>query len=177
MNALKTLDEVCQIAFQNLMPIRTVASNVRIYFTPPQPALGIIIYIKQVVMDRCESWTIRKTEHWRIDAFEFSCWRRLLRVPWTARRPNQSILKKINLEYSLEGLVLKQKLQYFGHLMQRADSLKIPSCWERLKAGGEWDGRGWDGWMETVLDGHEFDQALGDGEGQGSLVCCSPWGC
>ena len=149
MNALKTLDEVCQIAFQNLMPIQTVASNVRIYFTPSQPALGIIIYIRQVVMDGCESWTIKKTECWRIDAFEFSCWRRLLGVPWTVRRLNHSILKKINPEYSLEELVLKQKLQYFGHLMQRVDSLKIPWCWERLRAGGGGGNRGWDGWMAS----------------------------
>ena len=72
----------------------------------------------------CESWTIKKAEHRRIDAFELWCWRRLLRVPWTARRSNQSILKKINPEYSLEGLILKLKLQYFGHLMGRADSLE-----------------------------------------------------
>ena len=77
-----------------------------------------------VVMYRCESWTIKKAERQRIDAFELWCWRRLLRVPWTARRSNQSILKEINPEYSLEGLVLKLKPQYFGHLMQRTDSLE-----------------------------------------------------
>ena len=77
-----------------------------------------------VVMCGCESWTIKKTESWRIDAFELWCWRRLLRVPWTARRSNQSILKEINPEYSLEGLMLKLKLQYFGHLMRRTDSLE-----------------------------------------------------
>ena len=77
-----------------------------------------------VVLYGCESWTIKKAEHWRIDAFELWCRRRLLRVPWTARRSNQSILKKINPESSLEGLMLKLKLQYFGHLMQRTDSLK-----------------------------------------------------
>ena len=77
-----------------------------------------------VVMYGCESWTIKKGEHRRIDAFELWCWRRLLRVPWTARRPNQSIIKEINPEYSLEGLMLKLKLQYFGHLMQRTDSLE-----------------------------------------------------
>ena len=74
-----------------------------------------------VVMYGCENWTIKKVEHQRIDAFELWCWRRLLRVPWTARRSNQSILKEINPEYSLEGLMLKLKLQYFGHLMQRTD--------------------------------------------------------
>ena len=97
----------------------------------------------------CESWTIKKAELWRIDAFELWCWRRLLRVPWTARRSNQSILKEISPECSLEGLMLKLKLQYFGHLMQRADSFEKPWCWERLRAGGERDGRGWDGWMAS----------------------------
>ena len=77
-----------------------------------------------VVMYGCESWTIRKAEHQRIDAFELWCWRRLLRVPWTARRSNQSILKEISPEYSLEGMMLKLKVQYFGHLMQRTDSLE-----------------------------------------------------
>ena len=91
----------------------------------------------------------KNAEHWPVDAFELRCWRRLLRVPWTARRSNQSILKKINPEYSLEGLMRKLKLQYFGHLMQRADSLEKPFCWERLKAGGEGGSRGWDGWMAT----------------------------
>ena len=76
------------------------------------------------VMYECESWAVKKAEHWRIDAFELWCWRRLLRVPWTARRSNQSILKEINSEYSLEGLMLKLKLQYSGHLMWRANSLE-----------------------------------------------------
>ena len=77
-----------------------------------------------VVMYGCEGWTIKKAEHWRIDAFELWCWRRLLKVPWTARRSNQSILKEISPEYLLEGLMLKLKLQYSGHLMQRTDSLE-----------------------------------------------------
>ena len=97
-----------------------------------------------VVMYGCESWT--KAEHWRIDAFELWCWRSLLRVPWTARRSNQSILKEISPEYSLEGLMLKLKLQYFGHLMWRTDSLEKS---ERLEAGGEVDNRGWDGSMAS----------------------------
>ena len=96
----------------------------------------------------CESWTIKKAEHWRIDASELWCWRRLFRVPWTARRSNQSFLKEINPEYSLEGLMLKLKLQYFGHLMWMAD-WKKPWCWERLRAGREGDNRGWDGWMAS----------------------------
>ena len=77
-----------------------------------------------VVTYGCESWTIKKVEHQRIDVFELGCWRKLLRVPWTARRSNQSILKEISPEYSLEGLMLKLKLQYFGHLMQRVDSME-----------------------------------------------------
>ena len=106
--------------------------------------------IFSVVMYGCESWPIKKAEHWRIDAFELWCWRRLLRVPWTARRSNQSILKEISPEYSLEGLILKLKLQYFGHLMWRTDSLEKTWCWERLKAWGEEDDRGWDGWMALL---------------------------
>ena len=102
-----------------------------------------------VVMYRCESWTIKKAECWRIDAFELWCWRRLLRVPWTVRRSNQSILKEISPECSLEGLTLKLKIQYFGYLMRRTDNLKRPWCWERLKAGGEGDNRGWDSWMAS----------------------------
>ena len=84
-----------------------------------------------VFMYGCESWTIKKAEHWRTDAFELWCWRRLLRVPWTARRSNQSILKEINPEYSLEGLLLK--LQYFGHLMRESTHWKRPWCWEKNK--------------------------------------------
>jgi len=90
----------------------------------------------------CESWTIKKAEHQRIYAFELWCWRRLLRVPWTAKRSNQSILKETSPECSLEGLMLKWKLQYFGHLMQRTDSFKKILMLGRLKVGGEWDNRG-----------------------------------
>ena len=102
------------------------------------------------VMYGCESWTRKKAEHRRIDAFELWCWRRLLRVPWTARRSNLLILKEICSEYSLEGLMLKPKLQYFGHLMPRTDSLKRSWGWERLKVGGEGDDREWDGWMTSL---------------------------
>ena len=102
-----------------------------------------------VVMYGCESWTIKIAECRRIDAFELWCWRRLLRVPWTARKSNQSILKGISPGCSLEGLMLKLKLPYFGHLMRRADSLENLWCWERLRAGGEGDDRGWDGWMAS----------------------------
>ena len=104
-----------------------------------------------VVMYGCESWTIKKPEHQRIDAFELWCWRRLLRVPWTVRRSNQSILKEIRSEYPLEGLMLKLKLQYFGHLMwKELTHWKRPWCWERLTAGGEGDDRGWGGWMASL---------------------------
>ena len=91
------------------------------------------------------SWTIKKTEHWRMDAFELWCWRRLLRVAWTARRSNQSILKKINPEYSLKGLVLK--LQYFGHLMQKAHSLEKTLVQVKTEGKRKEGNRGWDGWM------------------------------
>ena len=101
-----------------------------------------------VVMYGCESWTIKEPECQRMDAFELWCWRRLLRVPWTARRSNQSILK-INPECSLEGLILRLKLQYFGHWCEELTHLKRPWCWEWLKAGGEGENRGWDGWMAS----------------------------
>ena len=102
-----------------------------------------------VVLYGCESWSVKKAERRRIDAFELWCWRRLLRVPWTARRSIQSILKEISPGCSLKGLMLKLKLQYFGHLMQRADSFGKTLSWERLRAGGEGDDRGWDGWMAS----------------------------
>ena len=102
-----------------------------------------------VVMYGCESWTVRKAECWRIDTSELWCWRRLLRVPWTARRSNQSILKEISPEYSLERLILKLKLQYFGHLIPTANFCKRPWCWKRLKVGGEEGDRGWNGWMAS----------------------------
>ena len=100
-----------------------------------------------VVMYGCESWTIKNAEHWRIDAFELLCWRRLLRVPWTARRSNQSILKEISPGCSLEGLMLKLKLQYLATWCKKLTHLKRPCHWERLRARGEADHRGWDGWM------------------------------
>ena len=124
----------------------------------------------------CESWTLKKAECWRIDPFELCCWRRLFRVPWTARSSNQSILKEIGPEYSLEGLMLKLKLQYFGHLMQRLTHLKRPWCCERLEAGGEGDDRRWDGWMGSPTQWTWVWASSGVGDGQGSLVCCSPWG-
>ena len=100
---------------------------------------------------RSESWTIEKAEGQRIDAFELWCWKRLLRVPWTSRRSNQAVLKEISPGCSLEGLMLKLKLQFLATntLMQRTDSFERPWFWERLKAGGEGHNRGWDGWMAS----------------------------
>ena len=105
-----------------------------------------------VVMYGCESWTIKKAEHQRIDAFELWCWGRLLRVPWTTRRSNQSLLKDISPGCSLEGLMLKLKLQYFGHLMWRSDSFEKTLMLGKIEGeiGGEGDNRGWDGWMASL---------------------------
>ena len=102
-----------------------------------------------MIMYGCESYTVKKAEPQRIDAFELWCWRRLLRVPWTARRSNQSILKETIPGCSLEGLMSRLKLQYFGHLMWRVDSFERPWCWEGLGAGGGGDDRGWYGWMAS----------------------------
>ena len=129
-----------------------------------------------VVMYGCESWSIKKAEHQRTDAFELWCWRRLLRVPWTARRSNQSILKEISPECSLEGLMLKLKLQYWPPDVKNWLIRKDPDAgkdWRQENKGTAEDEMvGW----HHQLNRHEFEQALGDGEGQGSLACCSPWG-
>jgi len=103
-----------------------------------------------VVMYGCESWTIKKAEHQRIDAFELWSWRRLLRVSWTGRRSNQSMLKEISPEYSLKGLMLKLKLQYFGHLMWRTDSFEKTLMQGNTEWRREGDDRGWDGWMASL---------------------------
>ena len=104
-------------------------------------------YVFPVVMYGCESWTIKKAERRRINAFELWCWRRLLKVPWTARRSNQSILKEISPEYSLEGLMLKLKLQYFGHLMWRVNSLEKTPMLGNIEGRRRRDNKGWDGWL------------------------------
>ena len=126
------------------------------------------------VMYGCESWTVKKAEHRRIDAFELWCWRRLLRVPWTTRRCNQSILKEISPGISLEGMMLKLKLQYFGHLMQRVDSLE-----KSLMLGGiggrRRRGRQRMRWHHR-LGGCEFERTPGVGDGWGGLACCGSWG-
>ena len=122
------------------------------------------------------NWTIKKAEHQRIDAFEPWFWRKLLRVLWTARRSNQSILSEISPEYSLEGLILKLKLRSFGHLIWRADHWKDPDAvkdWRQEEKGVTEDEM--DGWHHR-LDGHEAEQTLGESGGQRSLACCGPWG-
>ena len=127
-----------------------------------------------VVMYGCESWTVKKAEHQRIDTFQLWCWRRLLGVPWTASTSNQSLLKEISPEYSLEGLKLKLKLQYFW-LAKNWLNGKEPDAgedWRQEEKGMREDKIV--GWHHR-LDRHEFEQALGVGDGQGSLVCCSPW--
>ena len=129
-----------------------------------------------VVMYGYESWTVKKAEHRRIDAFELWCWRRLLRVPWTARKSNQSILKEISPGCSLEGLMLKLKLQSFGHLMQRTDLLEKTLILGKIE-GRRRRGRQRMRWLDGIrLDGHEFEQTPGVGNGQGSLACCTLWG-
>ena len=128
------------------------------------------------VMYGCESWTVKKAERWRIEAFELWCWRRLLRVSWTARRSNQSILKEISSRCSLEGLMLKLKVQYFGHLMQRVDSLEktlmLGGIGGRSRRGQQDEMAGW----HHQLDGYEFEWTPVVGDGQGGLACCDSWG-
>ena len=148
---------------------RTNLDSIDITF--PKKVCLVKAMVFPVVMYGCESWTIKKALCGRIDAFELWCWRRPLRVPWTVRRSNQSILKEISPEYSLERLMLK--LQHFGHLMRRVNPL------EKTLMLGKTEGRRrrqqrtrWRHW----LNGHEFEQARGDGEGQGRLACCSLWG-
>ena len=128
-----------------------------------------------VVMYRCESCTVKNAERRRIDAFELWCWRRLLRVPWTARRSNQSILKDISPGCSLEGMMLKLKLHYFGYLMWRVDSLEktlmLGGMGQEEKGTTEDEMAGWHHW----LDGHESEWSPGVGDGQGGLACCDSW--
>ena len=135
-----------------------------------------MLWFFPVVIYGYESWTVKKAECQKIDAFEMWCWRRLLRVSCTARRSNQSILKEISPGCSLQGLMLKLKLQYFGHLMWRVDSLE-----KTLMLGGI-GGRRRRGWQDEMagwrhqLDGHEFESTPGVGDGQGGLLCCNSWG-
>ena len=131
-----------------------------------------------VEMYGCESCTVKKAECRRIDAFELWCWRRLLRVPWTARRSNPSILKEISPESSLEGLMLKLKLQYFGHLMHRADSYEKTLMLGKIE-GGRRRGQRRIRWLDGITDSMDMGLlgwTLRVGDGQGGLACCSSWG-
>ena len=127
-----------------------------------------------VVMYGCESWTVKKAQCWRIDAFELWCWIRLLRVPWTARRSRQSILKETSPGISLEGLMLKLKLQYFGHHVAKVgkDSDAGRDWGQEEKGTTKDEMAGWHHW----LDGRESEWTLGVGDGQGVLACCPSWG-
>ena len=123
-----------------------------------------------VVVYECESWMKKKAEHWRIDAFKLWCWR-LLSVPWTARRSNQSILKEISPGCSLEDWCWSWNSNTLATWCKELIHLKRPWCWERLRAGGEGDNRGWDGWMASSTR-HGFGWTPGAGDGQGGLECC-----
>ena len=133
----------------NILKSRDITLPTKVHLVKPM--------VFPVVMYRCESWTMKNAEHRRIGAFELWCWRRLLRVPWTARRSNQSILKEISPECSLEGLMLKLKLQYFGHLVRRVDSLEKTLMLGGIGAGGEGDNRDEMAEWHHQLDGHESE--------------------
>ena len=142
--------------------------------TLPTKAHLVKVMVFLIVMYGYESWTIKKTEWWIIDAFKLWCWRRLLRVPSTARRSNQSILKEINPEYSLEGLMLR--LQYFGHLMRRVGSLEKMLILGKSNSGRR-KGKQRMSWLDGITDSMDMSLSkLRDSEGQGSFACYSPWG-
>ena len=169
---------------KTLIPWKEVMANLDSVLKNRDITLSTKVYLVKamvfsVAMYGCENWTIKTTECWRIDDFELWCWSVLLRVPWTAKRSNKSILKEISPEYSLEGLMLKLKLQYFGHLMQRTDSFEKTLMLGKIESGRR---RGWQRmrWLDGITDsfnGHEFEWTLGVGDEQGGLACCSPWGC
>ena len=144
-----TIDGDCSHEIKRrLLLVRRVMTNLDSILKSGDIILPTKVYLVKamifpVVMHECESWTIKQAEHWRIDAFELWCWKRLLRVPWTARRSNQSILKEISPEYSLEGLMLKVKLQYFGHLMWRTDSLEKSLMLGKTERGRRREQQGW----------------------------------
>ena len=160
---------------------RKVMSNLDSIFksrdiTSPTKVHPVKAMVFPVVMYGCESRTVKKAECRRIDAFELWCWRRLLRVPWTARRSNQSILKEISPGISLEVMMLKLKSSTLATSCEELTHWKRLWCWEGLGAGGEGDDRGWDGWIDLWLNGRESEWTLGVGDGQEGLVCCDSWG-
>jgi len=142
--AVMKLKDPCPLE-ENIWPTSMALLKSRDVTLPTKVRL-VKAMVFSVVMYGCESWSIKNTECRRIDAFELWCWRRLLRVPWTSRRSNKSI----SPEYPLEGLMLKLKLQYFGHLMWRADSLEKIRMLGKIEGRGEGDDRGWDGWMVSL---------------------------
>ena len=147
MTAAMKLNDICSLE-EKLWPTQSILKSRDI--TLPTKVHLVKAMVFPVVMYGCQSWTIKKAELRAIVAFELWCWRRLLRIPWTAMRSNQLILKEISPEYSLEGLMLKLKLQYFGPLMHRTDSLGKTLMLGTLKVGGEGNDRGWDGWMALL---------------------------
>ena len=146
--------------------------------TLPTKVRLMVAMVFPVVMYVCESWTVKKAERWRTDAFELWCWRRLLRVFWTPRRSNQCIVKEINPGVSLEGLMLKMKLQYFGHLMWKVDSFEKTLLLGGI--GGRWRrGQQRMRWLNGITDSMDVESEWtpGVGDGQGGLVCCDSWLC
>ena len=147
MTAVTTLKRLFLLGRKTMTNLESILKSRDIILPTKVHIVKAMIFL--VVINGCESWTIKKAECQRIDAFELWCWRRFLRIPWTARRSNQSILKEINFEYSLEGLMLKLKLQYFGHLMRRANSL------EKTLMLGKIEGKRRRGWQRIRwLDGN-----------------------
>ena len=148
----------------------------RHYFANKGPSSQSYVWFFPVAMYGCESWIIKKAERRGIDAFELWCWRKLSRVPWTTRRSNQPILKEFSPECSLEGLVLKLKFQYFGHLMWRSESFGKTLRLEKIEDGEEVDNRGWNGCMASLTRWTSVWVSSGSWWWTGKLVCCSPWG-
>ena len=168
-----TMDGDCSHGIRWLLLGRKQMANLdsvlksRNIITLPTKVLIVKAMVFPVVTYGCENWTIKKAVCGIIDAFELCCLRRLLIVPWTARRWNQSVLREINPEYSLKGLMLRLKFQYFGHLMQTDDSLEKFCCWERSRTEGEEDMRGWDGWTASPMQWTWTSASSGNGWGTG----------